>query len=284
MGTVIPRLPQAYLEHLVAPRHMGDVPEAHAAGEVGSMVGGLGVRVTLAFRDAGQRRAVIARAGARVFGSAAPVAPASKLLDMAIGLTPEDAAAISVPCVQAALGNGTPLPARVAKGTEFVVEALRRALGMSEGAPSDPRGAGILVCRCLGVGDRVIRAAVAGGARTPEEIGEQCGATLGCRSCRPDVRVLLDQEIHPPEATPPTDLPPIERIVRAHVLPLLRAHGVAIAASRATDAGVRLVLRPLWQRPEISPQGAHEMARWVLRETVHDEVRVEVEGWPAPAA
>src|SRR5262245_29887646 len=161
---MLPPLPKAYVEHLVAPRHVGDVPDAEAAGEYGSMVGELGVRVTLSFRDAGRGKAVIGRAAARTFGSLAPVAPASVLTGMLVGLTPAEAEGIGPVRLLRALSegatNGDGLPPQVARGAEFVVEAMRRALGTDGRAPSDPCGAGILVCRCLGVGDRKIRCAI----------------------------------------------------------------------------------------------------------------------------
>jgi bacterioferritin-associated ferredoxin len=49
----------------------------------------------------------------------------------------------------------------------------------------------VIVCHCQVVGDRRIRAEIAAGARTVDEIGERCGAGTCCGSCRPTIGVLL---------------------------------------------------------------------------------------------
>jgi bacterioferritin-associated ferredoxin/NifU-like protein involved in Fe-S cluster formation len=279
---VIPTLPRTYVDHLVAPRRVGDLREPHAAGEVGSMVGGQGVRLTLSFRSSGRGRAVIAETAARAFGSAALVAPASLLADRVVGMSPEEASQVSAVQVSQSLAdggsNGAVLPPRVTKSAEFVVEALHRALGSSSGGgPSDPTGAGILVCRCLGVGDRRIREAVRAGARDPEALGEACRASTGCRSCRPDLLVLIDEETRPPDPPPPGDLHPVARIALAHARPHLRALGVPLLEVRVDGDVVRLRLGTPDPRPSISPIGALAVTRHLLRETVWDHIRVELE-------
>ncbi|GIX30305.1 MAG: nitrate reductase [Porticoccaceae bacterium] len=50
---------------------------------------------------------------------------------------------------------------------------------------------GRLVCTCFEVGERAIRAAVAGGCRTPEALGEQLRCGTNCGSCLPELRALL---------------------------------------------------------------------------------------------
>ena len=247
------------------------------------MVGGQGVRITLCFKSAGRGRAVIADAAARVFGSAAPVAPASILVDRVVGLTPEEAQRIDPTRVTEALLdgslNGDLLPPRVAKAAESVVEALHRALGApGAGGPSDPTGPGILVCRCLGVGDRKIREAIRQGARDPEAIGERCRACTGCRSCRTDLLALIEEENRLPEPTPSPDLHPAARIALAHGRPALRALGLPLLSARVEGDAVLLVLGPAEGRPNVSPLGALAVTRHMLRETVWDHIRVELDG------
>jgi NifU-like protein len=278
---MIPALPRAYVEHLVDPQRAGDVPDAEAAGEVGSMVGGLGVRVTLSYRDAGRGRAVIARAAVRSFGSVSPVAPGSVLSGMLIGLGPAEALEISVAKVLEVLADGRAggagVPPRVVHAAEFVVEAARRALGApGPGAPADPRGPGVLVCRCLDVGDRTVRRAIHRGSRTAEAVADACGAGNGCRSCRPDVLRILDEETRPSAPPPPPHLPPVERIARAWVVPLLRSLGLDVVRVDVADEAVRLEVVPRSHPPDVSPIGATALARHLLREVVADDIRVEV--------
>ena len=92
---MIPDLPPLYVEHLVAPHGQDDLPNAEAMGQRGSMVGGMGVRVTLLYREGPEHEARIRAASVRVFGSAAPLAPASYLSGAVVGMTPEDAQGLS---------------------------------------------------------------------------------------------------------------------------------------------------------------------------------------------
>ena len=148
-----PDLPPTYVEHLVSPRGQYDLPDAEAAGQQGSMVGGMGVRVTLAWHGGTDGAPHIKDVGVRVFASAAPVAPASWIAEHVRGMTWEHAQEIRVDDVLQGLLGSHPdfLPRAVHKGARFVIGALHCALGLPKCRPADPGGRGILVCRCLDV-------------------------------------------------------------------------------------------------------------------------------------
>lgn len=46
-------------------------------------------------------------------------------------------------------------------------------------------------CICAGVPEGEVRACIAAGARTVEEVGEGCGAGTGCGSCHSRIDVIL---------------------------------------------------------------------------------------------
>jgi len=273
-------LPTTYVSHLVSPRGLGDVTEPHAAGEVGSMVGGLGVRVTLSYRSDPGDTAVIADVRGRAFGSNAAIAPLSWLMEVTRGQTWDEACRHSAEEVVVALGDGASkgqsLPEPVRRASEFAVKALRRALGIARhGMPADLTGQGILVCRCLGVGDRRIRRAIIAGARDPEAVGEDCHACTGCRSCRPDVLALIDEEVAAPWPEPAADLHPVARIALARGGPMLRALGMPLLGARVVEDTVHVRLGAPAPGAAISPLGAVAQLHYLLRETVHDGIRVE---------
>ena len=279
---MIPNLPSTYVDHLVSPRFVGDVEEPHGAGEIGSMVGGLGVRVSLAFEDGGNGEALIERIAGRVFGSVAPLAPVSWLAGHLHGTLREEALAVTADDICLALCDGHALngqlPDRVKLGAEFAVRALHRALGASDsGPPADPTGPGILVCRCLGVGDLEIRRAVRAGARTPEAIGEACRACTGCRSCRPDLLALVDEETVAALPPPTTDLHPIERITLARAGATLRALGVDLEGAVLAGDAVQIRLGPPGPDAATSPIGAVALTRHILREAAWEDARVTLE-------
>jgi bacterioferritin-associated ferredoxin len=272
-------LPPLYVEHLVAPRRLGDLLEPEATGEAGSMVGGMGVRVTVAYRPDAFGEAVVRTSAARVFGSVAPIAPASLLMERVQGLSPEQAHEIEPAALLAELAGSAAshLPVAVSRGAAFAVAALRHALATGGERPADPHGPGVLVCRCLGVGDRQVELAVRRGAVTPEEVGDLCGAGRGCGSCRPDVACLI-HETRSWRALPPApDLPPLARIAWARVGPVLAAHGFELRDVVVTDGAVRLGLVPPLALTGTSLRGAEAIARHVLRESVCERIGVQAE-------
>lgn len=50
----------------------------------------------------------------------------------------------------------------------------------------------MLVCSCNVVSERTVRAAVASGARTIDEVAARCGAGSRCGGCWPALAELLD--------------------------------------------------------------------------------------------
>lgn len=275
---MIPDLPKTYVDHVVDPRGLGDVVEPNAAGEFGSMVGGFGVRISLAYGTAKDKSAIIAKARGRIFGSAGLVGPVAWLTQAVEGQGYEEACKHNAASVMSALceGNGHHLPAAVERGAEFAVKALRRALGIAvHGTPAD-MDAGILVCRCIGVGDRTIRRAIRAGAEDPEAIGEATGACRGCRSCRPDLLALLDEELRSTLPVPDAALPSAARICLATAGPVLRGLGLPLEAVTADGTTVRIRLGTPRADACVSPRGAVAIARQLLRDSVADSIEVEL--------
>jgi bacterioferritin-associated ferredoxin len=155
------------------------------------------------------------------------------------------------------------------------MEAWHRALGTpGHGRPADPLGMGVLVCRCLGVGDRQVRHAIRHGAHDPEAVGAACRAGTGCRSCRPDVWTLIDEETAPESVPPTASLPPVARIVWARGLPMLRGLGMRLTDVRLENGSVAVAAEPARSRPDVSPVGVVAIVRHLLRETVCPNVTV----------
>ena len=51
----------------------------------------------------------------------------------------------------------------------------------------------MIVCLCHAVRDRELDAAIAEGAESVEQIGEQCGAGTGCGACIPEIEDRLER-------------------------------------------------------------------------------------------
>jgi bacterioferritin-associated ferredoxin len=273
---VIANLGPGYLARLALPGTRADLVPADAAGESGSVVGGGAVRVTLRFEPgthAPSRR--IREARVRVLASTAGHGPAAVLLERVEGALEGDARRLTPRDLLAPLGVGP--PAAVARAAVWLLDALARAL--DDGADAARTGApGVLVCRCLGVGDREIRRAVRRGAETVPAIGLDCAAGTGCHSCWPDLRTILDEESAPPSAGParphPSDL---AFVVAALVAPIWRAQGIPLRGVRVEGELVSLRSGPSAPDALASPIGALALARHALRDALSETVRVELD-------
>lgn len=56
------------------------------------------------------------------------------------------------------------------------------------------------ICHCQGVTDRTIRAAIASGAGTVDQIARRCGAGADCGGCHQALEELLDEAASRQEA------------------------------------------------------------------------------------
>jgi len=52
----------------------------------------------------------------------------------------------------------------------------------------------VLVCHCLRVFDKAIRECARGGARTPDDVAERCGAGSHCGGCRDSIAAIVECE------------------------------------------------------------------------------------------
>ena len=275
---MIDPLPSCYLDHLLHPRGMGDLIDPDAAGEVGSMVGGLGVRVTVRYAPppdgADERPKTIAALAGRSFGNPALIPPISFLAATFTGASVDDAHDADPALTLSGLGEGDPsaLPPAVHRGAAFVHRALAQALETPKAL-----GPGVLVCRCLGVGDRSVRAAIHAGAHTPEAIGLDTRACTGCRTCRPDLLAILDEELEDPWPKPQAGWPTLAKVAWVLGGPVLRGLGLPLAGVRATADGLAIALDPPRKGALTTPAGAAAQVRYLLRETTGRDVTVVVQ-------
>ncbi len=276
-------LPAPYISHLVDPVGFGDLDDANAIGQAGSMIGGMGVRVSFNFEGGIEPDGVIEQVGGVVVGGVGARAPLSIAL-FSLRHAPSSAAVRIRAQDLLSLLRGTEhdhvFPAAVVRGATMVVEAIRRAVGASdEDGPGDADGRGLLVCRCIGIGDKTIRAAVHAGARTPEAIADKAGAYRGCRSCRPELLQLIHETWSPQSRRPmrigrTDERDGIARIVKAIAVPHARALGQEVRFVAHRDRVVEIATRPLVSRPDASPIGIRAIVRGMLRDLVSDDIEV----------
>ena len=181
-------------EHFLNPRNAGEIADANAVGEVGSLACGDALKLFLRIEDN-----IIKDAGFQTFGCASAIASSSALTELIKGKTVEEALTLTNKDIAAYLGG---LPREKMHCSVMGQEALEAAIRQWRGEPPMPHThEGRLVCKCFGVTeDQIVKAIQENGLTTVEEITNYTKAGGGCGDCVPDIADILKATLegHPP--------------------------------------------------------------------------------------
>jgi len=171
-------------EHFLNPRNAGEVEDANAVGEVGSMACGDALKLTLKVDEDGK----ITDAKFQTFGCASAIASASALTEMLNGKSLEEAEKISNQDIADYLGG---LPKEKMHCSVLGRQALEAALADYRGEPQK-RQEGEIVCECFGVTDVEIENAVReNNLASVEEVTHYTKAGGGCENCHDTIREII---------------------------------------------------------------------------------------------
>ena len=176
-------------EHFLHPRNTGELPDANAIGEVGSLACGDALKLFLKISPEG----VIEDARFQTFGCASAIASSSALTELIKGKTVDEAATITNKDIAAYLGG---LPKEKMHCSVMGEEALEAAIRNWKGLPPlEHEEEGRLVCKCFGVTENQIRKAVReNNLTTVDEVTNFTKAGGACGNCRDQIQEILDQE------------------------------------------------------------------------------------------
>ena len=239
------------MDHFKNPRNVGAIPNADGTGQVGSLVCGDALKLTI---KVNKDTDVIEDAKVETFGCASAIASSSILTEMVKGKTIAEASKITNQDIADALGT---LPAEKMHCSVMGMEALEAAVkSYREGGKAVvfEQQAEKIVCHCFNVSEEtIIKAIRANHLKTVEDVTHFTKAGGGCGRCKGEIQKILDK-VNGAEAAanaPKTfaqmtlveKIRKIEQVLESDVRPMLNMDGgsAELVDLNGTVVKVRLV-------------------------------------------
>jgi NifU-like protein len=265
-------------ELFLHPKNVGEIEHPDAVGEVGSMVCGDALKLTLRIDRATDR---IVDARFQTFGCASAIASSTALTELIKGKTLDEALTITNRDIAAYLGG---LPREKMHCSVMGREALEAAVANFRGlkAPSAVKEG--MVCQCFEVTEEKIRKVVLENRLTTvAEVTDYTKAGGGCGSCLPRIEELLREiwSVKPPELprekkklTALQKIALIQDVLEKEVRPLLQADGGDLELIDIDGQRVIIALRKMCVE---CPMGGVTLQNIEekLRELVDEKISVE---------
>ncbi len=168
------------------PKNVGEVENPDAVGEVGSIICGDALKLTLKIdKETGK----ITDAKFQTFGCASAIASSSVLTELIKGKTVDEAMKITNQDIADFLGG---LPREKMHCSVMGREALEAAIADYRGEEKPAETEGKIICQCFEVPEEKIRrVAVENRLTTVEEITNYTKAGGGCGACIPAIEAIL---------------------------------------------------------------------------------------------
>jgi NifU-like protein len=265
-------------EHFLNPKNVGEMKDATAVGEVGSIACGDALKLFLKIEDG-----VIQDASFQTFGCASAIASSSALTELVKGKSVDEALKISNKDIAAALGG---LPKEKMHCSVMGQEALEAAIKTWRGekVSSMEHSEGEIVCECFGVTDHQILEAVReNDLKTVEDLTYYTKAGGGCAKCHEKIGELIAQargEAKPVPAPAPKRLTNIQRmrmieeVLEKEIRPRLQLDGGDIELADIEGMLVSVSLRGRCTNCPSSQATVHGVVETILREKVDPEIQV----------
>ena len=185
-------------DHFQNPRNVGVLEDADGIGEVGNIICGDAMKLSVKLTEDKQR---IADARFQTFGCASAIASASALTEMLKGRTVEEAAKLTNQDIADYLGS---LPEAKMHCSVMGMEAFQAALSdirkkhpeYNLPGPVTEAGDDRIVCECFNVTAGKIREVIRlNKLTTVEQVTYYTKAGGGCGGCKEEIRKILDEEL-----------------------------------------------------------------------------------------
>jgi NifU-like protein len=261
-------------EHFLKPRNAGEVENANAVGEVGSMACGDALKLSLRVDENGK----VADAKFKTFGCASAIASASALTEMLKGKTVEEAEKITNQDIADFLGG---LPKEKMHCSVLGRQALEQALAQYKGEHVKEKE-GEIVCECFGVTDLEIEKAIReNDLSTVEEVTNYTKAGGGCENCHDTIREIIatvraeQKPVAKPKLTNIQKIRMIEEVIEGEIRPSLKHDGGDVELIDVIGNRVLVAKRGTCAVCQASEQTFKNLVETKLQELVWPELVVE---------
>jgi NifU-like protein len=182
-------------EHFCRPHNIGEIEDASAVGEAGSLTCGALLKLSLKIDSLSH---VISAAKFKVTGCGVLIAGASVLTEMLTGRALGEVAAMFHNLENTIAVYFNEIPANKIHCVRLCREALDATImNYRAAALEEWTGEEALICTCFGVSEKTIESAIqTEQLQTITQITRACNAGGGCGSCHPLIEDMLDTYWH----------------------------------------------------------------------------------------
>ena len=272
-------------EHFMNPRNVGEITDADAVGEVGSLACGDALKLFIKLDEAKEK---IVDAKFQTFGCGSAIASSSALTEMIKGKSLDEALQVTNKEIADYLGG---LPEEKMHCSVMGQEALEVAIAKYRGAPvpthdhgHEHEQEGEVVCKCFGLTDGFLKKVIAQNRlHTAEQVTHFTKAGGACGGCIPKIKELIaevlgeQQKLEPKRPERLTNLRKmqlIQEVLENEVRPQLWADGGDLELIDIAGNNVQIAFRKACAGCASSGYTARFVEQ-KLRELVADDITVE---------
>lgn len=276
-------------EHFLNPRNVGEIKDADAVGEVGSLACGDALKLFIKL-DAGKERIVDAKF--QTFGCGSAIASSSALTEMIKGKTIDQALGVTNREIADFLGG---LPEEKMHCSVMGQEALEVAIAklrgynvLRHGHSHDHEPEGEIICNCFGLTEGFLKKVITQNRlQSVEQVTHFTKAGGACGTCQSKINALFVvtiADLQPPAVTRPGKLTNLRKMqliqesLEKEIRPLLWADGGDLELIDIDGNRVQVAFRKACAGCASSAHTAKYVEQ-KLRDLVSDDINVEeVEG------
>jgi NifU-like protein len=268
-------------ELFLHPKNAGEIKNPDAVGEVGSIVCGDALKLTI---TVDKEKDTITDAKFQTFGCASAIASSTALTELIKGKTLDEALNVTNNDIAEYLGG---LPREKMHCSVMGQEALEAAVANYRGEPLPEVEEGNIVCQCYGVSDEKFRRLIKENSlHTVDDVTNFTKAGGGCGSCIPDIENILNDiwaEKAPAESLKPVKkltniqkIANIQEVLETEIRPLLEKDGGDVELVDVDRSKVIVALRGTCTGCLMADVTLRSIEK-KLKEHVSDDLVVEVE-------